>query len=119
MSVSVRWLADEDFDADIVRGALRLLPTLDIVRVQDVGLSGQHDRVVLAWAAQEGRVLLTHDVSTMKTYAYERSSAGLAMPGVFVVNQALAISQAIEAIVLVATCSLAGEWEGQVCHLPL
>lgn len=41
------------------------------------------------------------------------------MPGVFVVNQSLAISHAIEAIVLVAECSLHSEWEGQVRFLPL
>jgi hypothetical protein len=40
MSVSLRFLADEDFDNDILRGMLRRLPNLDIVRAQDVGLSG-------------------------------------------------------------------------------
>ena len=40
MSVVLRFLADEDFDNDIVRGMLRRLPTMDIVRAQDVGLSG-------------------------------------------------------------------------------
>jgi hypothetical protein len=39
----LRFLADEDFDNDIVRGMLRRLPTMDIVRVQDVGLSGALD----------------------------------------------------------------------------
>jgi hypothetical protein len=64
MSPSVRFLVDEDFDNDILRGVLRKLPALDIVRVQDVGLGGQKDPVVLAWAADEDRLLLTHDVST-------------------------------------------------------
>ena len=45
---------------------------MDVVRVQDVGLSGQRDPVVPAWAAQEDRVLLTHDVSTMTAHAYAR-----------------------------------------------
>ncbi len=39
MSILLRFLVDEDFDNDIVRGMLRRLPTLDIVRVQDVDLS--------------------------------------------------------------------------------
>jgi hypothetical protein len=119
MTFVLRWLADEDFDADILRSVLRQLPTLDVVRVQDVVLSGRHDTEVLRWAALEDHVLLTHDLSTMKTYAYERIAADLAMPGVFVVSQALAISQAIEAIILVAECSVQGEWQGQVRHLPL
>lgn len=57
-------LADENFNNDIVRGTWRKEPGLDIVRVQDVGLSGADDATVLAWAADNGRVLLTHDVST-------------------------------------------------------
>ena len=39
----LRFLADEDFDNDIVRGCLRRSPDFDIVRVQDVELSGKHD----------------------------------------------------------------------------
>jgi hypothetical protein len=35
--------ADENFNNDIVRGVLRRNPRLDIVRVQDVGLSGAKD----------------------------------------------------------------------------
>lgn len=119
MIVRLRFLVDEDFDNDIVRGVLRRLPDLDMVRAQDVDLSGKHDTLVLEWAAQEGRVLLTHDVSTMKAYAYARVAEGLPIPGVFAVSQSLAIGQAIEAIILVAECSLENEWVGHVRHLPL
>lgn len=119
MSARLRFLADEDFDQDIVRGVLRRLPSLDIVSVQEVGLSGGLDPQVLAWAAQEGRVLLTHDVSTMKAYAFARVAEGLPMPGVFAVSQWTAIGQVIESIVLLAEWSFEGEWEGQIRHLPL
>jgi len=66
----LRLAADENFNSDIVRGLLRRKPGLDIVRIQDVGLSGADDPTVLEWAAQEGRVLLTHDVTTITRYAY-------------------------------------------------
>jgi len=39
----VRFVADENFNNDIVRGMLRRAPDLDIVRVQDVELSGADD----------------------------------------------------------------------------
>jgi predicted nuclease of predicted toxin-antitoxin system len=96
MSGMLRFLADEDFDNDIVRGMLRRLPTMDIVRVHDVGLSGALDPRVLEWAAHEGRVLLTHDVSTMTAHAYARASSDLPMPGVFAVSQLAPIGQVIE-----------------------
>lgn len=115
----LRLATDEDFNNHILRGLQRRKPELDIVRVQDVGLTGKTDAEVLEWAATQGRVLLTHDVTTMNQYAYERISAGLAMPGIFAVEQKLPIGQAIEDILLLAECSFEGEWEGQVRFLPL
>ena len=115
----IRFLADEDFDNDIVRGLLRRRSDLNLVRVQDVGLSGEKDPAVLEWAAKEGLVILTHDVSTMTAHAYARVEAGLAMPGVFAVSQSVPIALAIEDILLLWECSLEGEWEGQVRYLPL
>ena len=57
----LRVAVDENFNNKIVRGLLRRNPEFDIVRVQDVGLSGADDRAVLEWAANEKRVLLTHE----------------------------------------------------------
>ena len=99
-------LADEDFDNDIVRGLRRRLPHLDLVRVQDVALGGQPDTAVLAWVAQEQRIVVTHDASTMEGAAYERVGQGLAMPGVFVVSQSIPIGQAIEDLLLVLQLAL-------------
>ena len=109
----LRLLADENFNNDIVRGLLRRRPTLDRVRVQDVGLSGADDPTVLEWAAQEGRILITHDVATITRYAYERVQAGKAMPGVFEVSRTVPLRVAIEDILLLAEYSNEGEWEGQ------
>jgi hypothetical protein len=111
--------ADENFNNDIIRGMLRRRPDLNIVRVQDVGLSGASDSVVLEWAAAEGRVLLTHDVSTITRHAYERSSAGLPMPGVFQVAREVPIGVAIKDLILLAEYSRDAEWNGQVRYLPL
>lgn len=110
--------ADENFNNTVLRGIMRRIPDADIVRIQDVGLSGANDPT-LAWAAEQGRVLLTHDVSTMTRYAYEQVEAGHEMPGVFEVPRQVPIGQAIEDIVLLIETSLEGEWEGQVRYLPL
>src|SRR5438874_1028273 len=110
---------DEDFDNDILRGLLRQEPRLDVRRIQDAGLSGRHDRNLLEWAAQENRVLLTHDVNTMPRYAYEQVEAGQSMPGVFVVRRTASFGIVIEDILLLAEASDFGEWEGQVRFIPL
>jgi hypothetical protein len=115
----LRLATDENLNNDIVRGLLRMQPDLDIVRVQDVGLSGADDAAVLEWAAQEGRVLLTHDISTITKYAYERIQAAQPMPGVFEISRAVPIGRVIGDVLLLAAYSLDNEWEGQVLYLPL
>lgn len=111
--------ADENFNNDILRALLRRKPDLDIVRIQDIGLQSVDDPHVLEWAAKERRVLLTHDVSTITAHAYDRAKQGLPMPGVFEVPYDMPIGAATEEILLIAECSLEGEWEGQVRYLPL
>ena len=114
-----RLAADENFNNDIVRGLIRRKPDIDIVRVQVVGLSGADDPAVLEWAARQGRVLVTHDVSTLSNYAYERIAAGQPMPSVFEVGTAVSVAGAIEDLWLTVECSFEGEWEGQIRYLPL
>jgi hypothetical protein len=110
---------DENFNNDVLRGLLRQNPALDVVRVQDGGRTGLDDSAVLAWAAAEGRVLVSHDVATLTAHAYARVQAGLPMPGLIEAGPAVPIATAIDDLLLIAECSLPGEWEGQVRYLPL
>lgn len=112
-------LADENFNSDIVRGLLLRMPELELVRVQDVGLAGADDPSVLLWAAENNRILLTHDRATMPGYAYERVTEGEAMAGMFILNDRFPVRQAIEEIILFATCTEQEEWQGRVVYLPL
>lgn len=115
----LKYAVDEDFNHEIVRGLTLKAPALDILTVQDVDLLEVHDREVLAWAAQEGRILLTHDVKTMPTYAAERLRAGQAMSGLILVPQLLPIGRAIDDLLLIAQCGREGEYEGMILRLPL
>lgn len=92
---------------------------MDIVRDQDAGLSGADDPKILEWAAEEDRVLLTHDVSTMTHYAYKRIQEGKSMPGIIEIGQYIPIGSAIENIIFLTELSLDNEWEGQILYLPL
>jgi hypothetical protein len=115
----LRWLADENFNNDILRALFRKSPGIDIIRAQDAGLTGADDPTLLAWAAAQNRVLLTHDVSTVTAYAYQRVMNGETMPGVFEVSRDVPMRAAVEDLLLLTECSSPGEWEGQVRYLPL
>lgn len=112
-------VADENFNGVILRGLFRRKPTLDVVRIQDVGLLGADDPTILSWTAMQRRILLTHDRATVPDFAHERVKAGLPMPGVFVASDRLAIGRAIEDHLLLAAGSERVEWDGQVLYLPL
>jgi hypothetical protein len=115
----LRFAADENLNNKIVRGLLRRKPDLDIVRIQDEGFSGKDDPTVLEWAAQENRILITHDVTTMTKYAYERINEGLPMPGVFEIKMDSPLREVIDDILLLAEYSFENEWAGQIGYLPL
>ncbi|SRR6266545_2591 len=115
----LRLLADENLNNNIVRALQLREPALDIVRVQDVGLVGQDDPTILEWAAKERRLLVTHDVSTMTRYAYERVAADTPMPGVIEVEMGAPIGVVIEDLLLLVAASDEGEWEGQIRYVPL
>lgn len=72
----LRLLSDENFNGDMVRGWLLRHPDLDLNRVQDVGLEEADDPTILAWTAEQNRIVLTHDRATMPDFAYARVVAG-------------------------------------------
>lgn len=115
----MRLLADENFHRAITRGLLRLIPDLDLVRVQDVGLAGADDPAVLAWAAMEARLVLTHDAETLIADAYARVRTGLPMPGVIEVSQEAPIGAVLADLQLLILGSQPGEWADQVLYVPL
>ena len=115
----VHRLSDENFNGDIVRGLFLRHPNLDLLRIQDVGLEETEDPDILAWAAGNNRIVLTHDRATMQDFAYARVVAGQPMPGVFVLDDHMAVRRAIDEILLIEHGSDQAEWNGLVVYLPL
>lgn len=112
----LRFLADENFDGRV--NAALVVRGVDVVRAQDVGLSGADDPSLLSWAAVEGRVVLTHDRKTMPDFAFDRVAAGEAMPGVIVVSTTGSIQVVVDTLLLFDGASLPGEYEGQIVNIP-
>ena len=116
--MKITFLADADFNDDVVKGVLRRGPAIDFRGAASAGLRGRTDLEVLAIAASEGRVLVTHDRKT-KPRAFGEFIMKTTSPGVFVIAQKADLLAAIEALVLVWAVSEAGEWVNRICALPL
>lgn len=113
------FLADHNLTQSIVSGLWSNLPPIDVERALDVGLAEAADPDLLAWAAEQRRVLLTHDYATMPMYAYQRVQAGLPMAGVLQIPLKMPTRQALDEIILLATCGHEGECDGHVLYLPM
>ena len=114
-----RFLADENFNNDLLRALLRRAPDLDIVRAQDTIVAGADDPTLLTWAAREGRVLLTHDARTIPRFAYDRVRAGQPLPGVVVVSGGAALGTLLEDLLLLIAATRGDEWPDRVRFVPL
>ena len=110
---------DENFTQAILDGLRARLPGLDAARVQDILGHNVHDRLVLEWAASEGRVLVTHDAATVPDFAYERIAAGLTMPGVVVMRSRIATGAALNDLVLLLAAGSEQDFQDLVRRIPL
>jgi hypothetical protein len=111
-------LIDESVNGNVVRGTLRRLTNPNILRAQEAGLRMQGDRVILEWAAADGRVVVTNDRKTMIAFARDRVASGLPMPGLLVLRPRVTIGAAIDALVLAVECSSEEDWKDQVRYWP-
>ena len=91
-------MADENIEPSIIEGLKRQLPSVDFVTVREVGLAAVDDRIILEWAAVNGRIVVTRDVDSMIGYARDRVRAGLSMPGMVVISSSRSFASIIGSV---------------------
>jgi hypothetical protein len=115
--VKVRYQADNDLRKAIVRGVVRREPQMNFRSAQAARLDGVSDPDVLALAADERRILVSHDFQTMpkhfRQFVQHRPS-----PGVLLMRQDLPIGVAVESLLLIWETSEPKEWENRLCLVP-
>jgi hypothetical protein len=115
--LKVRFQADADLRAPIVKGLRRREPSVDFSTADESRLAGLEDWEVLDLAASSGRVLVSHDVSTMPE-TFSRFIQEQTSPGVILISQELSYREAIEGLLRVWSSSEAKDWENVVSFLP-
>ena len=113
-----KFLADENFNSKIIAGLLRREPSVDIQSAKQSGILGQPDDAVLAVAAHEGRILVSHDRETLPA-RFSRFITDSRSAGVLIVSQSMAVRDAIEDILLVWAASESDEWLDRIGFLPI
>jgi hypothetical protein len=101
-----------------VSAVLRRVPAVDFRTATAAGLAGLADREVLARAAHDGCILVTHDQATMPRHFGQFVQAQRS-PGLLVVPQHLALRQVADDLILIWTATEADEWFNRVVFLPI
>lgn len=116
--MKVRFQADADFSELILKILLRRTPAIDFQTARAAGLTGLPDPEVLALAALEDRVLVSHDQSTMPAH-FRRFTSDQKSPGVLIAPQSFEIHEAADELLLIWEASEADEWVNRIEFLPL
>jgi hypothetical protein len=116
--MTLRFQADVNLNQLILRAACRREPALDFHTAKTAGLAGLPDPEVLAHAAVDGRVLVTHDLQTMPRHfaacIMTHQSAGLLL-----IPQYLPIAAVVDDLLLIWSTMELEKWRNLIWSLPL
>ncbi|MGK7929188.1 MAG: DUF5615 family PIN-like protein [Spirulina sp.] len=116
--MNILYQADADFNQIIVTGVRRRESTIDFQTASEANLQGVSDFDVLALAAKQNRILVTHDRRTMPLefaeFITHQTSAG-----VLIVSKKLAVEIVIDELILIWSVSTAEDWIDRIAKIPL
>jgi Domain of unknown function (DUF5615) len=112
--LKIKFLADENLRRAIVLGVRRREPSVSFVQAFEAGIAGKDDLAVLRIAADDGRILVSHDGRTMPRH-FRAFVGRQASPGLVLIPQTLALGRAIDDLVLLWLASEDKEWINQIC----
>jgi len=115
--MTIKFQADADLNQNIVIGVLRREPAIDFQTALAANLESIPDEKVLKIAAQQNRILVSHDRRTMPSHFANFIQQSVSY-GVLIVPQDISILKAIDNLVLIWAASDIEEWINRVAYLP-
>ena len=116
--MKVRFRADADLNQIILLATIRREPAIYFQTAIAASLCCIADLEVLARAANDGRVLVTHDRKTMPRHFSEFISRETS-PGLIVIPQSLSVAAVVDDLILIWSATEAEEWVNRIGILPL
>ena len=116
IEAKIRFQADADFNQRIVKAALRREPAIDFQTAHAAGILGLPDPEVLQTAAHDGRVIVSHDQTTMPTHFGQFISAATS-PGLIITPQHMPIAAVVEELILIWMAETPEQWVNRIRYL--
>jgi hypothetical protein len=109
----VRFQADADFNQRIISAVRRQEPAVDFQIASALNLRALPDQEVLALAARAGRVLVSHDLTTLPDH-FARFVETETSGGLLIIRQRVSITRALEAILAAWIETEVDDWINQI-----
>ena len=104
---------------EIIAATLRLEPLIDFKSVRELGWSGKPDPEILSLAAENGWLVVSHDVNTMSGHAVQRVDAASPMAGLLLAPQFRSTRAIADSLVLIWSATEMEEWTDRIVYLPI
>jgi predicted nuclease of predicted toxin-antitoxin system len=114
-----KFIADADLDEDLIRGLFRAEPGVDFLTAAQGGTRGLTDREIIELAVATGRVIVSHDRSTMTAEFYRFLNEGHSSPGLIIVRQTADEGQVIYNLRVAWAASFEADRRDQVTWVPM
>jgi len=114
----MRYLLNEHIAPTYRAQLLRAAPELEVWIVGDPGapLRGTLDPDNLVWCEEHHFVLVTNNRKSMPRHRADHLALGRHVPGILVINPALAIGELLDELVLIAGASDEHEYRDRLCR---
>ncbi len=119
--MKIRFLLDENLSPRLKIALLRLNPTIDVLRVGEVGAPplGTLDPDILHYLSQTQRLLVTNNRRSMPDHLVEHWEKAGHISGLFWVRPKTSIGRLAQALFFVWDASEAEEWIDKIDWIPL
>ncbi|OWY66648.1 hypothetical protein B7486_35670 [cyanobacterium TDX16] len=111
MSNRIRFHLDENVDPDIALALRR--QSIDVTTTLEMGLRGQTDEAQLAFACQQGRIIVTHDTDFLKIASQTTEHWGIA----FCKKDVRTLGEIIRSLILISEVLTPDEMKGWIEYL--
>ena len=107
----MRFLADENLSRKLVNALRRYDASIDIVRVQDIGLLGADDASILDWAVNEDRSVITKDRATIPPLVDQLMTLDNPLSKICIIRQNSQLNDVLKTIEAIAKYSRPEDWQ--------
>lgn len=82
-------------------------------------LKSTFDPEILLWCEANNCILVTNNRTSMPVHLAEHIAQNCHVPGIFILNPDMGISETINELILIAECAFEDEYQDQIVYLPI